>query len=84
MLALKLLVLVNGVGNLSELVTYFSERVTIDDVLGHIVVEKTRGESDLDGSLDFVAREHPNLDTGLLQRHYGRLDVFLEPVFDRR
>ncbi|KAH6605615.1 hypothetical protein Trco_004768 [Trichoderma cornu-damae] len=48
----------------------------------HIVVEQVAGEANVDGGLDFVAGQHPELDSGLAQELDGIGHAVLETVFD--
>ena len=57
--------LVHGVGDESQLLADLLEGVSIDAVLADRVREQARREADLDGRLNLVASQDPQLDSGL-------------------
>lgn len=48
----------------------------------HGVVEKIAREADVDGSLDFVASEHPKLDTSLCEQLDGIRYAILQTILN--
>ena len=55
------------VGHACELVSDSGEICGIDDVLLHLFIKKSSGEANLNGSLDFIAGQHPDFDAILLE-----------------
>lgn len=48
----------------------------------HVVVQQIAGKANVDGCLDLVAREYPELNPGIAQQPNGIWDAVLKTVFD--
>lgn len=68
----------------NELINHLGCTGPINNVLFHPVIKKLAGVADVNGCLDLISCQYPDLDASLLELSNRDCNIFLEFILDSR